>query len=149
MIFFSMRTYSAPTVVEDYHDSAYNACCTIDCSTIPASDWAAKNAYPNHRGILSQKNNANTLPISLNNAPIFLKPFSQLQVAKHSQHLLKNFQKISAKCLHQWARPDCEEQEMEDHITQLTLSGDFNIVFTRFLSQNQSKLVPKMVHKTP
>ena len=42
-----------------------------------------------------------------------------------------------------------EEQEMEDHITQLTLSGDFNLVFTRFLSQNQSKLVPKMVHKTP
>ena len=49
-----MRTYSAPTVVEDYHDSAYNTCCTIDCSTIPASDWAAENADPNHRGILSQ-----------------------------------------------------------------------------------------------
>ena len=49
-----MRTYSAPTVVEDYHDSAYNACCTIDCSAIPASDWAAENADPNHRGILSQ-----------------------------------------------------------------------------------------------
>lgn len=49
-----MRTYSAPTVVEDYHDSAYNACCTIDCSTIPASDWAAENADPNHRGIFSQ-----------------------------------------------------------------------------------------------
>ena len=50
-----MRTYSAPTVVEEYHDSAYNACCTIDCSAIPASDWAAKNADPNHRsGIFSQ-----------------------------------------------------------------------------------------------
>lgn len=49
-----MRTYSAPTVVEDYHDSAYNACCTIDCSTIPANDWTAENADPNHRGILSQ-----------------------------------------------------------------------------------------------
>ena len=49
-----MMTYSAPTVVEYYHDSAYNACCTIDCSTIPASDWVAENADPNHRGILSQ-----------------------------------------------------------------------------------------------
>ena len=49
-----MKTYSAPTVVENYHDSAYNACCTIDCSNLPASDWAAENADPNHRGILSQ-----------------------------------------------------------------------------------------------
>ena len=49
-----MRTYSAPTVVEDYHDGAYNACCTIDCSNLPASDWAAKNADTNHCGIFSQ-----------------------------------------------------------------------------------------------
>ena len=149
MIFFSIRTYSAPTVVEDYHDSACNTCCTIDCSKHPASELVSKERRTNHRGFFLANNNANTLPISLHNAPIFLKPFSQLRVAKHSQHLLKNFQKISAKCLHQWAWPDCEEQEMEDHITQLTLSGDFNLVFTRFLSQNQSKLVPKMVHRTP
>ena len=36
------------------------------------------------------------------------------------------------------AWPDYEGQEMEDHITQLTLSGDFNRVFTRF----QQPIIP-------
>lgn len=38
------------------------------------------------------------------------------------------------------AWPDCEEQEMEDHITQLTLSGDFNLVFTRFQQPIMTKI---------
>lgn len=49
-----MRTYSAPTVVEDYHDSAYNARCTIQCLNLPTSDWAYKNDTPNHRGTFPQ-----------------------------------------------------------------------------------------------
>ena len=36
------------------------------------------------------------------------------------------------------AWPDCEEQEMEDHTTQRELSGDFNLVFTRF----QQPIIP-------
>jgi len=110
MIFFFIRTYSAPNVVEDYHDSAYNACCTIDCSKHPASELVSKERRTNHRGFFLANNNANTSPISLHNAPIFLKPFSQLRVAKHSQHLLKNFQKISATGLHQGHGPTAKNK---------------------------------------
>lgn len=148
MIFFFITTYSAPTVVEDCHDGAYNACCTIDCSSLPASDWAAENADPNHRGILSQT----IMQTHCLYLFIMRRYFWNLFRNCGSQNTPSICSKIFKKSLqHVFIRGMARLRRTRDktHITQLTLGGDFNLVTTRFLSQNQSKLVPKMVHKTP
>ena len=132
ILLFSMRTYSAPTVVEDYHDSAYNACCTIHCSNLPANDWTAKNADPNHRGILSQ--------IIMQTHCLYLfimlrgyRDSFQIAGAKTATQQIRN--RLGAPTRNvssSGAWPDCEEQEL----ASLALRGNFALVFTRVQSQN-------------
>ena len=128
ILLFSIRTYSALTVVDDYHDSAYNACCTIHCLNLPASDWAAENADPNHRGIFSQIiMQAHCLYLFIMRR-YFWNLFRNCGSQNTPSICSKIFKKISATCLHQRRGPTAKNKRWKT----TSLSSRWAVTSTSF-----------------
>lgn len=98
----------------------------------------AYNAPDTQHALYSANNYATTIRYSLYNAPWLPCPF-QIAGAKNATQQIRN--RLGAPTRNVSSSDGIaiyEEQEMEDHITQLTLSGDFNLVFTRFQQQTMT-----------
>lgn len=95
----------------------------------------AYNAPDTQHALYSTNTYATTIRYSLYNAPLLPGRF-QIAGAKTATQQIRN--RLEAPTWNVSSSDGIaiyEGQEMKDHITQLTLSGDFNLVTTRVQSQ--------------
>ena len=102
------------------------------------SHSSAQHAPELPHALYSANNYATTIRYSLYNAPLLPRRISDCGRQKRYPAIRSRLGAPTRNVSSSGAWPDCEEQEMEGHITQLTLSGDFNLVFTRI----QQPIIP-------